>query len=75
MINTSPEPVSNWGASFTEDALAIGGIWLALTHPIVFMVGLGIFIVMMIWLLPRLWRGIKELMRLLQPRALPEPRT
>jgi hypothetical protein len=41
VINTSPEPVSNWGASFTEDALAMGGIWLALTHPLVFLGGLA----------------------------------
>ena len=75
VINTSPEPISNWGASFTEDALAVGGIWLALMHPVVFLVALAIFIVVMIWMLPKLWRGIKELMRLLQPRTLPEPRT
>lgn len=75
MINTSPEPVSNWGASFTEDAVTIGGIWLALTHPILFLVGLAIFIGLMIWLIPRLWRGIKSLMRLLQPRPYPEART
>ncbi len=73
IINTSPEPVSNWGASFTEDALAISGIWLALTHPIVFLVLLGIFILLMIWLLPRLVRGIRSLMRTFEPRTLPEP--
>lgn len=73
VINTSPEPVSNWGASFTEDALAIGGIWLALTHPIVFLVMLGLFILLMIWLLPKLVRGIRTLMRTFEPRTLPEP--
>ena len=26
MINASPEPASNWGASFTEDALVLTGI-------------------------------------------------
>jgi hypothetical protein len=74
VINTSPEPVSNWGASFTEDAVALGGIWLALTHPIVFLAGLAIFIVLMIWLIPRLWRGIKSLLSLLQSRPYPEAR-
>ena len=75
VINTSPEPVSNWGASFTEDAVALGGIWLALTHPIVFLVGLAIFIVLMIWLLPKVWRGIKTIIRTFQPRTMPEPGT
>ena len=75
MINTSPEPLSNWGASFTEDAVALGGIWLALTHPVVFLAALAVFIALVIWLLPRVWRGIKSVMRLLQQRPLPEART
>lgn len=75
VINTSPEPISNWGASFTEDALAMGGIWLALTHPIVFLVFLGLFILLMIWLIPRIVRGIKSVLRTLQPRTLAEPGT
>jgi hypothetical protein len=75
VINTSPEPISNWGASFTEDALALGGIWLALTHPIVFLVGLALFIVLMIWLIPKVWRGIRTIIRTFQPRAMPEPGT
>lgn len=33
LINTSPEPVSNWVASGTEDALALGALGLAFTHP------------------------------------------
>ena len=75
VINTSPEPVSNWGASLTEDALAIGGIWLALVHPVVFLVLLGIFILLMIWLIPRIVRGIQSIVRTMQPRRLPEPHT
>ena len=59
LINTSPEPVSNIVASFTEESLLISGGWLALMHPAVFVGLLGVFIVLMIWLLPKLWRGIK----------------
>ena len=33
VINTSPEPFSNWVASFTEDAMVLGGIWVALQLP------------------------------------------
>lgn len=59
MINTSPEPVSNWGASLGEDVAVIGGVWTALHHPYVFLVLLLIFILLMAWLLPRLWRGVR----------------
>jgi hypothetical protein len=60
MINTSPEPVSNWFASVGEDVVVIAGLWTALTHPVLFLVLLGLFILLMIWLLPRIWRGIKK---------------
>lgn len=61
LINTSPEPVTNWGASISEDLLVIAGLWTALNHPVLFLIALAVFIVVMIWLLPRLWRLIKAL--------------
>jgi hypothetical protein len=63
LINTSPEPVSNWAASFTEDAMVLGAIWFAFHYPIVFLVMLVVFIAFAIWLLPKLWRGIRALFR------------
>jgi hypothetical protein len=60
MINTSPEPVSNWVASFSEDLLVIGGLWTALNHPLWFLGGLILFILLLVWLLPKLWRGVKK---------------
>lgn len=60
LINTSPEPVSNWAASITEDIGVIVGLWAALYHPWIFLLALLIFIILMIWLLPRLWLGIKR---------------
>ena len=60
MINTSPEPVSNWMASLLEDVSVIAGLWTALHYPWVFIVLLIAFIVLMIWLLPKLWRGVKK---------------
>jgi hypothetical protein len=63
LINTSPEPVSNWTASITEDLIVIGGLWTALNHPVLFIIGLIVFILFMIWVLPRLWRIIKFLFR------------
>jgi len=62
LINASPEPVTNWTASFTEDALTVGGLWLAVAHPAVFLVLLGAFILLMLWLLPNLWRFIRRLL-------------
>jgi hypothetical protein len=33
LLNTSPEPVSNWVASGTEDGVVVGALALALLHP------------------------------------------
>lgn len=60
LINTSPEPFSNWTASITEDVGVIGGLWLALNHPVLFLIAMVAFILLLIWLLPKLWRGIKS---------------
>ena len=61
VINSSPEPVTNWTASVGEDVLVITGIWAALNHPVAFLIALVVFIAMMIWLLPKIWRGIKRI--------------
>lgn len=61
MINTSPEPFSNWSASVAEDVTVIGGLWAALHYPWLFLSGLVVFILLMIWFLPMLWRTIKIL--------------
>lgn len=63
LINTSPEPVTNWGASLTEDLAVFGGLWVALNHPLVFLVLLVLFVAMAIWLLPRIWRLLKAIFR------------
>ena len=62
LINTSPEPVSNIAASFTEESLLITGGWLALMHPGIFIGLLCGLIVLMIWLIPKLWRGIQSVL-------------
>ena len=61
MINTSPEPFSNWTASITEDVAVIGGLWAALNHPVLFIGLLILFILLAIWLLPRIWRAMKSI--------------
>ena len=60
LINTSPEPFSNWTASVAEDVAVVGGLWTALHYPWVFIAFIIIFILLMIWLLPKIWRGVKK---------------
>jgi len=61
LINTSPEPFSNWFVSIGEDVAVVVGLWAALHYPWVFLAGLVVFILLAVWLLPRIWRGIKNL--------------
>lgn len=63
LINASPEPFSNWAASIGEDLAVIGGVWACLHHPLLFLIALLVFIVLMVWLLPKIWRGIKSAFR------------
>jgi hypothetical protein len=63
LVNTSPEPFSNWALSITEDIVVLGGLWAALQHPAIFLVLFALFVLMSIWIIPRLWRGIKQLFR------------
>ncbi len=63
LINTSPEPVNNIAASLGEESMLLTGGWLVFAHPAVFIGFLCGFIVMMFWLLPKLWRGIKSVLR------------
>ena len=57
-INTSPEPFSNWAASFGED-LAVGVVlWLAWEHPYVALAVLLLLVLLMIWLVPKLVRFV-----------------
>jgi hypothetical protein len=65
LINTSPEPFSNWTASVAEDVMVVGGIWAALYNPWLFIAGLIVFVLLLVWLLPRVWRGVKRVFRFL----------
>jgi len=73
LINTSPEPFSNWTASVAEDVVVIGGLWAALHHPVLFLIGLAFFIAGMIWLLPRIWRGLKAVVAWIRRKLAGEP--
>ncbi|MCW5576706.1 MAG: DUF4126 domain-containing protein, partial [Burkholderiales bacterium] len=60
LINTSPEPFSKWLASFTEDTLALGALWMAFKYPLLFLALFSLFVLAALWLLPKLWRGVKR---------------
>jgi len=78
LINTSPEPFSNWAASFGED-LAVGVVvWLAFTHPIAALAVLAVLVALTIWLVPKIWRFIAAFVARLtggspRPERPPEP--
>lgn len=59
LINTSPEPVSNVATSLGEDALVATGLFAAFQYPVVFLVLLGVFVLLLIWLLPKIVRGVR----------------
>jgi hypothetical protein len=63
MINTSPEPFSNWIASIGEDVAVVIGVWASINHPVSFLIALVLFVILMIWLLPRIWVGVKRVFR------------
>jgi hypothetical protein len=61
VINTSPEPFSNWAASFGEDLLVGAVLWLAITHPIAALVVLVLLVALTIWLIPKVWRLLRAI--------------
>lgn len=63
LINASPEPFTNWTASVAEDVAVVAGLWAALHYPVLFLTLLALFIVMAIWLMPKLWRALRRLFR------------
>ncbi|MDO5691140.1 MAG: DUF4126 domain-containing protein [Pseudomonadota bacterium] len=65
-INTSPEPVSNWLASFFEDGLAVGVMWLATQYPVAFGIALVVMFVLSVLLLIVLWKFLKMVIRKLR---------
>ncbi|WP_230970593.1 DUF4126 domain-containing protein [Nitrogeniibacter aestuarii] len=62
-INTSPEPFSNVFTSFGEDAVFVGGLWALLSYPVIFLVALGVFMLLAVWLIVSLWRFVRRLFR------------
>jgi hypothetical protein len=58
LLNTSPEPVSNWTASVTEDVAVVGALALAFAHPwiaLALVVSVSMLFALGIWWL---WRRL-----------------
>lgn len=58
-VNHSPEPFTNIGLSVFEDAVAVGGTWLSLTHPEVMLVAVLVFLAFFLWLSPKIFRLLR----------------
>jgi hypothetical protein len=63
LINTSPEPFSNWIASLGEDVAVVAGVWASINHPVFFLFVLTLSVALMVWLLPKIWVGVKKVFR------------
>lgn len=75
LINTSPEPFSNWGASVGEDLTVLGGLYLVWNYPWVFLGLLLLFGLLMIWILPKLWRVLRRVWQRLRSKPAGVPAT
>lgn len=61
LLNTSPEPVSNWTASVTEDVATVGGLALAFAHPwiaLCIVVAVSVLFALAIWWV---WRRLRRM--------------
>lgn len=63
LINTSPEPLSNWTVSIGEDIAVLSGLYTALHYPWFFLTGLALFILFSLWIIPRVGKGIQRIAR------------
>lgn len=61
--NLSPEPVSNWSLSLLEDVLAVGALGLAVSYPWAMLAVILIFLLLLIWILPKVWRRIRRMLK------------
>jgi hypothetical protein len=62
-INTSPEPVSNWTASVSEDVTWLGLVWLIIQHPLIAGALTLVLAILCFWVIRKLWRVLCRLWR------------
>lgn len=61
--NTIPEPFSNIFLSTAEDIFTIGLTALAAFHPVVILIVIAIFVLVLIWAGPKIFRAIRRTIR------------
>jgi Domain of unknown function (DUF4126) len=59
--NASPEPVTNWVLSVAEDVLVVGAVVLAVVKPLAILFVLAVFLLLLVWLLPKVLRRLRRL--------------
>lgn len=67
LMNTSPEPISNWTASVTEDVAVVGALALAFAHPWIALAAVVAVSTLFAWLVWWIWRRLF--------RRAPKPQT
>jgi ABC-type multidrug transport system fused ATPase/permease subunit len=61
--NTSPEPFSNIALSVGEDIFTFGGtLLMTLVSPVAMLVIVVLFLILLIWLVPKIYRTLRRLM-------------
>ncbi len=60
-INTSPEPLTNWAASISEDIAAVGALWVTFNHPNVMAGFVILFFLFALWMIPKLFRAFRAM--------------
>jgi len=69
--NASPEPVSNIALSIGEDILTFGSAVLMAFYPIVILIVVILFLIVAIWLVPKIVRALRRMLNRI--RSLFEP--
>jgi hypothetical protein len=59
--NLSPEPVSNWFLSITEDIIAFAGTIMAVFAPVLIGIVLIVFSIFFIWFFPKVIRAVRRI--------------
>lgn len=73
LINASPEPFSNIAASVVEDVLVVVGILLAAFLPILVFLLIGAGLAFSLWILPRVIRFFRSVVRRIRGLFSPAP--
>jgi hypothetical protein len=60
VLNTSPEPVTNWIASIAEDGLTALLLFLAVKHPLAAAIAAAAVVILALLLITWMWRTLRR---------------